>query len=209
MAKGIYDRTNAKTLQSEKAKQRWKERGDELRESLAKRDMSNAGRKPTFQKFFRPCLVCETKFSVINTAQAERKKFCCRACYYQHQKVLLSADEHRRKMSEFFKNVDKSYMKTQAYSDAARNPETPEYTRYKNAVHKLSEKIYVDNIETINPDKHPRTLCGVDGGWQLDHIKTVRECFDAGTTPEEASKLENLRMLPWKENLMRNYVDNL
>lgn len=27
-------------------------------------------------------------------------------------------------------------------------------------------------------------------------------------SPEEAANIKNLRMLPWKENLMRNYVNN-
>jgi hypothetical protein len=51
-------------------------------------------------------------------------------------------------------------------------------------------------------------LCGVDGGWQLDHIKTVREAFDEGLSPEEVAHVDNLRMLPWKENLMRNYNEH-
>ena len=69
---------------------------------------------------------------------------------------------------------------------------------------KLSEKTYVMFIDIINPERHPRTLAGVEGGWQLDHIKTVRECYECGLTPEEASSIENLRMLPWRDNLSRN-----
>ena len=64
---------------------------------------------------------------------------------------------------------------------------------------------YEQNKEIINPNNYPRTLCGVKGGWQLDHIITVKECFEKGILPEDASSLNNLRMLPWKENLMRQY----
>jgi len=37
------------------------------------------------------------------------------------------------------------------------------------------------------------------GGYQLDHIKTVWECFKLKIAPEEAASLNNLRMLPWRE----------
>lgn len=74
---------------------------------------------------------------------------------------------------------------------------------------RLSRKVYNENIDIINPERHPRTICGVEGGWQLDHIIPIKERFEKGISPEEASVLSNLRMLPWKENLMRNYEHNL
>jgi len=86
-----------------------------------------------------------------------------------------------------------------------RNPNTPEYKRYSRNVHGLSQEVYNKNIDIINPQRHPRTLCGVEGGWQLDHIVPIKECFERGLTVEEASNINNLRMLPWRENLMRQY----
>lgn len=80
-----------------------------------------------------------------------------------------------------------------------------DYKNYKNAVYRMSQKVYEDNIETINPNNYTRTRMGVEGGWQLDHIKPVIECFREEITIEEASDISNLRMLPWKENLMRNF----
>jgi hypothetical protein len=80
-----------------------------------------------------------------------------------------------------------------------------DYKDYKNAVYRLSQKIYEDNKEKINPNNYLRTRMGVNGGWQLDHIKPVIECFHEGISIEEASDINNLRMLPWKENLMRNF----
>lgn len=79
------------------------------------------------------------------------------------------------------------------------------YKNYKNAVYRMSQKVYEKNIEIINPNNHPRTRMGVKGGWQLDHIKPVIECFRQGISIEEASDIKNLRMLPWKDNLMRNF----
>ena len=86
-----------------------------------------------------------------------------------------------------------------------RNPNTPEYKRYVRLVHGISQIVYQMNIDIINPNRHVRTLCGVDGGWQLDHIKPIKECFEKGLTPEEAASVDNLRMLPWRDNLMRQY----
>jgi hypothetical protein len=85
---------------------------------------------------------------------------------------------------------------------------TPAYTRYKRLVHRLSGRVYAENIDTINPERHTRTLCGVADGWQLDHIIPIKECYERGMTPEEAADVTNLRMLPWRDNLMRNYVNN-
>ena len=86
-----------------------------------------------------------------------------------------------------------------------RNPNVKEYTKYARQVHGLSQKIYEKNKNIINPNEDPRTLCGVEGGWQLDHIIPIKECYERGLTPQEASQVNNLRMLPWKDNLMRQY----
>jgi len=204
---GKYKRSDeTKQKQSILAKERWSKYSESYKESLKKRDMSKAGRKRTFQRFDRQCIICDEVFEIKNTAAANSKKCCSRACYNHYFKtVVTQTEEYRNKCSEMFKSIDRSYMQTEEYSISKRKEETPEYTRYKNKVHKLSEKTYVEHAEVINPNNHPRTLCGVDGGWQLDHIKTVRECFDSGISEEEASSLNNLRMLPWKENLMRNF----
>lgn len=90
-------------------------------------------------------------------------------------------------------------------SRGIRNPNIKEYTKYARKVRALSHKIYEQNKEIINPNNYPRTLCGVENGWQLDHIIPIKECFEKGITVEEASKIDNLRMLPWKDNLMRQY----
>ena len=67
------------------------------------------------------------------------------------------------------------------------------------------EKNYVKFKNIINPDNKPRTLCGVDGGHQLDHIYPVYEGFINKISPEELAKVENLRIIPWKENLIKKH----
>ena len=81
---------------------------------------------------------------------------------------------------------------------------TPPYRRYANKVHRLSRKTYEEHIDIINPERHKRTICGVENGYQLDHIISVRECFERGISEEDASSVDNLRMLTWQDNLSRN-----
>ena len=61
-----------------------------------------------------------------------------------------------------------------------------------------------ENKKDLNPKNHPLTLCGVIGGYQIDHIITVKFGFESGISPEKLSQKNNLRILPWKENLKRN-----
>ena len=93
------------------------------------------------------------------------------------------------------------------YEERYSNANSTEYKTYARKVHRLSSITYAENIDTINPNRYNRTLCGVEGGWQLDHITPIKECFTTGMSVEEAAHLSNLRMLPWRENLMRNYVN--
>lgn len=93
----------------------------------------------------------------------------------------------------------------QEYEKRYSNVNSSEYNTYSRKVHRLSAKTYTENIDTINPNRYNRTLCGVEGGWQLDHIIPIKEHFFNGVSAEEASVVTNLRMLPWRDNLMRNY----
>lgn len=80
------------------------------------------------------------------------------------------------------------------------NPERTEMLKYSGRVHHLTKKTYETNKHIINPNDHPRTRCGVEGGYQLDHIVGIKEGFHRGIPPEELARVENLQMLPWKKN---------
>lgn len=125
--------------------------------------------------------ICPNEFV---TKPSIPKRYCCKSCAMSNVEPWIRTDEYRQSITK---------------------PTTPAYTVYKNRVHKLSERTYTENIDLINPNRYTRTLFGVEGGYQLDHKIPIKECFERGITPEEASKIENLRILPWKENLMRQY----
>lgn len=84
------------------------------------------------------------------------------------------------------------------------NPNKSEFRKYRHKVGWLSEKAYVLNKDEINPNGYPRTLAGIEGGYQLDHIKSVKECYLEGIDPEIAACVTNLQMLPWLENLTKH-----
>lgn len=78
-----------------------------------------------------------------------------------------------------------------------------EYWDFYRKVVRESEKTYAKYIDEINPQGYPRTLCGVEGGYQLDHIKSIDSGWKNKLTVEELSAKENLRIIPWKENRMK------
>lgn len=80
------------------------------------------------------------------------------------------------------------------------NPDKPAFIRYGTQVRWLSELAYRAHTETINPEGHPRTLCGVEGGYQLDHKTSIKKAYDLGWTPEQCADIRNLQLLPWADN---------
>ena len=134
------------------------------------------------RKIIRTCIGkdCTNTFTVV---PSQTKKYCSHSCQQRTANVAAKGIGSRK----------------------IRNPATPEYKKYARQVHGLSQKIYEQNKQLINPNNHPRTLCGIKDGWQLDHIIPIKECFEKGLTPQEAAQVSNLRMLPWKDNLMRQY----
>lgn len=80
------------------------------------------------------------------------------------------------------------------------NPNKKEFRAYANKIRWLTELTYRENVNEINPNNYPRTLCGVDGGYQLDHIVSVKTGFVENIDPEDIAALNNLQMLSWEEN---------
>jgi len=81
--------------------------------------------------------------------------------------------------------------------------EKTEFEKYYREVRTLTEKTYKENFETLNPNKYERTLAGVEGGYQLDHIKPITECFREKVPAEVCASVNNLQLITWEENLKR------
>jgi hypothetical protein len=146
-------------------------------------------------------LHCNSCGEVFSSKKGDQQ-FCSRVCYYEARKL-----NSERFVSEAFKQAgkttDKAYMQTEAYKNTKRRPNTAPYRRFYNAVKMASEKVYQQHKSEINPQNHPRTLCGVNGGYQLDHIKPVSVCFAEGMTVLNTADKSNLQLLAWKENLLK------
>jgi transposase len=125
------------------------------------------------------------------------KKYCSKECMYNSKYYI-----------DMLRSVDRSYMKTEEYSKTLRNPNTPEYKKYAGKVHRLTRYTYEKYKGEINPNNYSRTICGVKNGYQLDHIIPIKFGYENDIPPEVLAEKSNLRMLPWKENLMRNYSKN-
>lgn len=146
---------------------------------------SPKGERPWMKtRTYKACAVCGK--------ETYNHKYCSREC-------MSVSEEQKNKM----RSIDRSYMKTEEYIKRVSKDTTPAYKRYANKVHRLSQRIYEEYEHIINPDSYERTLCGVEGGYQLDHIIPVRYGFDNNIPPEELARVDNLRMIPWKQNLLK------
>ena len=76
----------------------------------------------------------------------------------------------------------------------------PAKDKYKALVQKLTEQQPIQTLE--NHDK--RGLCGVIGAYQLDHIYPISKGFENNIEPEVIAHIDNLQIIPWKENLLKS-----
>lgn len=85
------------------------------------------------------------------------------------------------------------------------NPQLKEYKKYCGRVHYLTMKTYRKYKDVINPNGYPRTLCGVEGGYQLDHKIPIKEGFIKRIPEEVVADVLNLQIIPWKENRSKGF----
>ena len=81
------------------------------------------------------------------------------------------------------------------------NPNKDAYALYKHGVYQATTKWDLSVLP--NSDK-PRGLCGVDGAYQLDHIISVYEGFQKNLPVSVIGHIDNLRFIPWRENLAKS-----
>lgn len=150
--------------------------------------------RPKNKTKHRTCVQCDI---IISYQSTKIPKFCSKKCYQESKKGKQCIPLH------VLKNIDRSYMKTKTYSEAKSKPDVPAYRKYAGAVHRATQSIYEEHKDHINPNNYPRTLAGVDGGYHLDHIVSVRWGFDNNVPVDGIARLENLRMLPWRQNVSK------
>jgi hypothetical protein len=75
---------------------------------------------------------------------------------------------------------------------------------YKSEVIMLTNRVYRENRDIINPNNLPRGLAGVEGAYHLDHVLPIRYCFEEGIGVEECACVDNLQILDWRDNLVKS-----
>lgn len=172
-----------KAVTAAKTEEEWDAREEKTRASFAASG-KHRGRPPK-DRPTKICPQCKEEYRTV-------RLYCSGKCYHDSKKGK------RFLSTEFLKSVDRSYPRP-----GAMKLDRKTYKGYRASVSKLTEQVYAEYIDEINPNRYPRTINGVEGGYQLDHVESVRNCFDAGHPPEYAARKENLQMLPWKDNLMK------
>lgn len=77
------------------------------------------------------------------------------------------------------------------------------YTKYKHSVYKLTRASYRNHKKEINPNNLKRALAG-NPGYHLDHIVSVKYCFQNDIPVEICSDYRNLTMTEWRKNIVKN-----
>ena len=76
----------------------------------------------------------------------------------------------------------------------------PKKQFYKREVWRLTYQKPIDTLENWEL----RGRCGVEGAYQLDHIRSIDWGWKNGIDAEVIAEWDNLRMLPWKTNLLKS-----
>lgn len=102
-------------------------------------------------------------------------------------------------------NKDKKLPTISGVKHPRWNTQKSEYKIYYNKVRTITEQTYRQHKKVINPFGYPRKICGVEGGWQLDHRISIKRGFMLGINPKVIGSLDNLQMLTWSDNRNKYY----
>lgn len=78
------------------------------------------------------------------------------------------------------------------------------YQKYKRAVYTSSRKTYKLHESDLNPNKLKLGRCGTDGAHQIDHKIPISIGYEMKIPIHVMSDIENLQLMPWKENLKKS-----
>lgn len=131
------------------------------------------------------CRVCNEKF----TASVSKNTDNCPACKHK-----VHSDRLKGRPSS---NKGKTYPSSSGENHYKHNPNRSDFMRYKSKVGAVTRKQDISTLE--NYDK-PRGISGTPGVYQLDHIKSIKQGWKEGISPEEIGDISNLQFLPWLEN---------
>lgn len=117
------------------------------------------------------------------------RKFCSVKC---------SKNEDELKRINLFNGVNK-----------IRKTPHNEKTLYFKKCREVTRLTYRQNKSILNPNNYKLGRAGTEGAYQIDHIISVYYGFENNISPEIIGGLENLRVVPWRVNSVKNkYLTN-
>lgn len=173
----------------------------------------------------RKCPVCGKKLSYLRKGDMlyrERKSSSCGSCaktgknhpnYGKHRSIetiekisVSKTGKSRPPFSEkWIENLRKSHLgeKNHRFGKHGMFYDCyDDWMRYKLDVRRITKKQPLFLLENFNK----RGRAGIENAYQLDHIISVCDGFKRGITPEKIGNITNLRMIPWKENLIKGIM---
>ena len=152
------------------------------------RDCYNQSRAPKTQT----CVECNKDFT-----RDRKAKYCSRQCYYKNvtppPPMLKKGKQHP---------VIRSKMKKLGLTWGEYNNWMEDKKRYRKEVWRITNQQPLNSLENY---KMPRTLAGIEGGYQLDHIISIEEGWIMKKSPYIIGNINNLQFIPWEENLKKRY----
>lgn len=153
--------------------------------------------KNLIRPFSKKCPNCQNEMrytSKWKRDHSEKNKTLCNSCStYKYKKNFKNIIN-----SEHVKQMRATKAGYESFAEYER--EYPKKKMYKNEVWRLTYKQPLESLENF----HLRGKCGVEGAWQIDHIKSIDWGYRNGVAAEEIARFSNLRMIPWKENLLKS-----
>jgi endogenous inhibitor of DNA gyrase (YacG/DUF329 family) len=147
--------------------------------------------------FKRNCPECGNEMSYVSEGTlntSTKKNTVCNSCStYKYNKTFnhIIKPEHTLQMRATkagFQNFDEYKLRY------------PKKQFYKREVWRLTYQHPLDTLEHWEL----RGRCGVEGAYQLDHIKSINWGWENGIEPEVIAEWDNLRMIPWRTNLLKS-----
>lgn len=141
------------------------------------------------------CSVCSTNFKrsyqIAKRSLTKCNKIFCYNC--SRKNVGKNMDTS---------NMIKASKKRIGKKHPRYNPNKDKFKLYASEVRKITKRQPLDLLD--NYDK-PRTICGIEGGYQLDHVVSIKEGFEKDIPAKYIGSLVNLKFVPWEENRKKSY----
>jgi hypothetical protein len=142
---------------------------------------------------FRNCPNCNEQISYSRKDirdSLEKKRTVCNSCSTKkYKKGVINGVTNQQTLQ--MRATKAGFTNWEEYVE-----KYPKKQFYKREVWRLTYRNPLNELEHWEK----RGRCGVDGAYQLDHIKSINWGWENGIPAETIAEWGNLRMIPWKDN---------